>query len=270
MEERRNIQPYLSSMAVENVTDSGPVCCAMMEAQEGVINVVESRCGLVCSECSYREPTHCPGCSNTTKPFWGECRVKSCCEGRQLSHCGDCQEFPCKTLTEFSYDQEQGDNGKRIEQCRNWAKVSIQQSVEVRAASIMKDAATATIALLDDRGFPRASTISSLKTDGIKHAWFATGVNSGKVRCLRCCNKASLCYSDGSNNVTLIGTVDILSDSSIKRQMWLDWFIKHFPGGVDDPNYCILQFTTQQAVFWVDSIYHELSLGPFAVLRADK
>lgn len=83
--------------------------------------MVESRCGILCSECAYKEQTGCLGCRNISKPFWGEsCPVKACCEGRGLEHCGLCEAFPCQLLHQFSYDEEQGDGGKRIEQCRRW------------------------------------------------------------------------------------------------------------------------------------------------------
>lgn len=82
---------------------------------------IESRCGLLCSQCEYREKIPCDGCINISKPFWGEnCPVKSCCESKSLEHCGKCSDFPCEQLTSFAYDKEQGDNGKRIEQCRKW------------------------------------------------------------------------------------------------------------------------------------------------------
>jgi hypothetical protein len=32
----------------------------------------------------------------------------------KLEHCGKCAQFPCKTLNEYSYHPEHGDNGKRI------------------------------------------------------------------------------------------------------------------------------------------------------------
>ena len=83
--------------------------------------MIESRCGLLCSACDYREKMNCPGCVAMAKPFWGDaCAVKSCCESRQHDHCGQCGEFPCETLKEFSHAKEHGDNGKRIEQCRAW------------------------------------------------------------------------------------------------------------------------------------------------------
>ena len=84
--------------------------------------MIESRCGILCNECKYKEPMKCYGCVNIAKPFWGEqCPVKSCCENKNLEHCGKCEVFPCELLTQFAYDKEQGDNGKRIEQCKKWA-----------------------------------------------------------------------------------------------------------------------------------------------------
>ena len=54
--------------------------------------MIESRCGILCSQCSYREQTGCKGCVNIEKPFWGEgCPVKSCCEAKG-EHCGQCSE----------------------------------------------------------------------------------------------------------------------------------------------------------------------------------
>ncbi len=82
---------------------------------------IESRCGLLCSECTYREPTNCVGCVHMEKPFWGDrCPVKACCEAKQHMHCGQCEEFPCDLLKDFAYDKEQGDNGSRIERCKCW------------------------------------------------------------------------------------------------------------------------------------------------------
>ena len=84
--------------------------------------MVESRCGILCSACRYREKVGCKGCTLITKPFWGDaCPVKDCCEEKKLEHCGLCADFPCGLLKQFAYDKENGDNGKRIEHCRKWA-----------------------------------------------------------------------------------------------------------------------------------------------------
>ena len=83
--------------------------------------MIESRCGILCSECEYKEQMNCKGCVNIRKPFWGEsCPVKSCCENKKHENCGYCNDFPCELLNKFAYDKEQGDDGKRIEQCKKW------------------------------------------------------------------------------------------------------------------------------------------------------
>lgn len=83
--------------------------------------MIESRCGLLCGQCAYRENPGCTGCTQMEKPFWGDsCPVKSCCEGKGLAHCGQCREFPCALLHRFAYEMEQSDQGERIRQCERW------------------------------------------------------------------------------------------------------------------------------------------------------
>ena len=93
-----------------------------MMSQKGEIAMIESRCGLLCAQCAYREQMNCPGCVHMDKPFWGDaCPVKFCCEGKGHDHCGQCGEFPCGLLHQFAYDEKQGDGGKRIDQCMCWS-----------------------------------------------------------------------------------------------------------------------------------------------------
>lgn len=81
---------------------------------------IESRCGTLCETCSFQKTTGCKGCVNIENPFWGNCPLKSCCEGKKYAHCGECPAFACQTLTEFAYDPEHGDNGLRLDQCKKW------------------------------------------------------------------------------------------------------------------------------------------------------
>ena len=79
---------------------------------------MESRCGILCGKCEWQKNGKCKGCVNIDNPFWGACPVKSYCEGRGLEHCGECSEFPCTRLVEFAYDENQGDCGVRLDQCK--------------------------------------------------------------------------------------------------------------------------------------------------------
>lgn len=83
--------------------------------------MITTRCGLDCSECSYIADCGCRECIKSNgNPFHGSCPVAECCQKKDYVHCGECGEFPCDLLHSFSYDEEHGDNGARIEQCRNW------------------------------------------------------------------------------------------------------------------------------------------------------
>ena len=84
---------------------------------------IDSRCGLICEGCEYVESHNCKGCIATNgHPFHGECPVAACCQEKGLTHCGECSDFPCEQLNQYSCDPVHGDNppGKRIEQCRKW------------------------------------------------------------------------------------------------------------------------------------------------------
>jgi hypothetical protein len=86
--------------------------------------VIDTRCGLHCFNCTFQERTGCGGCIATNgHPFHGECSLAACCQNKDFLHCGQCLEFPCEQLKEFSYDKEHGDNGERIEQIREWNKI---------------------------------------------------------------------------------------------------------------------------------------------------
>lgn len=86
--------------------------------------MIDSRCGLHCTTCTFKEPCHCGGCMETSgHPFHGECPVAICCQEKGFVHCGECPQLPCDLLTQYSCDPEHGDHpqGARIAQCRQWA-----------------------------------------------------------------------------------------------------------------------------------------------------
>ena len=88
-----------------------------------VIHMVDSRCGLHCTGCEYKETCGCGGCIETNgHPFHGECPVAVCCQDKGIVHCGECPDIPCELLMQYSCDPEHGDTprGARIEQCKRW------------------------------------------------------------------------------------------------------------------------------------------------------
>ena len=57
-------------------------------------------CGSYCGTCEFlnrEEKPNCSGCGNQGgHPFWGECKLHACARKHRLSHCAECEDFPCE------------------------------------------------------------------------------------------------------------------------------------------------------------------------------
>ena len=109
------------------------------------------------------------------------------------------------------------------------------------------------LALIDENGYPTASTLTVSKAEGIKWLTFLTGVDSNKARRIAKCNKGSVCFSSPEYNITLVGTLEVLTDPDIKKEMWYE-AIGEMLSGPDDPTFCVLRFNTERYnLFFADN-----------------
>ena len=126
-----------------------------------------------------------------------------------------------------------------------------------------------TLSLLDHEGYPTTSTLSISKADGIRQITFAGGLDSNKVKRAKEDSRASVCifddnYEGGSYyNITLVGDIEVVTDDEMKKETWYAGLEAHFPnGGLDDPSYCVLKFTTKRYNLWVN-VEEEETVGSF-------
>lgn len=121
------------------------------------------------------------------------------------------------------------------------------QEIINKAGEIIKgnpgDIMHCALGLIDLDGYPTVSTISIAKSDGIKWLAFGTSLDIPKIKRIEKCNKASVCVNSKEYNITLVGTVKVITDPEIKNEMWYDGLTGFF-NGYDDPNYCVLMFET--------------------------
>ena len=103
----------------------------------------------------------------------------------------------------------------------------------------------------DVDGLLTASVITASKSDGIKWINFCTGIGGNKVKRIARDNRAAVCFESNSYSITLKGHLEILTDEEVKRENWYSGIEEHF-SGPDDPNYCILKFTTEKYSLFVD------------------
>lgn len=129
------------------------------------------------------------------------------------------------------------------------------KELEQKAAALLEQCEVVTIASITAEGYPRPVPMSKIKTNGINEIWLATGTTSDKTIHFRKNPLAGISFMQGGDSVCLTGKVSILEDLETKKALWQDWFISHFPGGVEDPNYCILKFTAEEAIYWIEYVF---------------
>ena len=119
------------------------------------------------------------------------------------------------------------------------------------------------VAVLDTYGYPHVATRSVRNADGIFSCYFTTGKGSNMAKSIAKNSKASVFFRYDSGNVTLIGDFEIITDKKTKKDVWVDWFINHYSGGVDDPTYFVVKFITKRVSFWIDSEGAEFDIAQY-------
>lgn len=142
---------------------------------------------------------------------------------------------------------------------KRW-KEKDERTLAEKAVRLLAQCENVTIASIDAHGYPRPVQMSKIGARGFHEVWMATSAHSVKVSDFKANNKAGLCYEHYGDSVALRGTVEIITDSAVRREMWQDWFIHHFPGGPDDPDYVLLHFTGAEATFWINGEFAHLAL----------
>ncbi|MCK5129668.1 MAG: pyridoxamine 5'-phosphate oxidase family protein [Clostridiales bacterium] len=121
-----------------------------------------------------------------------------------------------------------------------------------KANDIVNSSTAAYVAVILKEGFPHCATRSSQKPDGIFSCYFSTSTSGDMAQSIINNSKTSVCFNKGADNVSLSGNCEIVSDMSIKKELWNDGLIEYFPKGVKDPEYCVIKFTAKSASLWID------------------
>ena len=111
------------------------------------------------------------------------------------------------------------------------------------------------ISSVDYEGFPwTKAMLAPRRREGIKTFYFTTNTFSIRVAQYKANPKASIyfCDAEGFKAVMLRGTMEVLTDTVSKEMIWRDGDEQYYPGGVTDPNYCVLKFTTTDGRFYSD------------------
>jgi len=105
----------------------------------------------------------------------------------------------------------------------------------------------AALSLIDENGYPSATTFNITRADGIKWLTFNTAVDRPYAKRIRNNSKACVCINSSAYTINLVGTAEALTDLESKKENWLPLMndMPHW-SGVDDPSLLIIRFTTER------------------------
>lgn len=109
------------------------------------------------------------------------------------------------------------------------------------------------ISSVDENGWPcTKAMLPPRRRLGIETFYFTTNTSSTRVSQYRQNPKACIYFCDRRffRGVMLTGTMEVLTDSASKEMIWRDGDTTYYPGGVTDPDYCVLKFTASQGRFY--------------------
>ena len=127
--------------------------------------------------------------------------------------------------------------------------------VKVLIAQMADSLPIAYISSVDNEGYPcTKAMLAPRKREGITTFYFTTNTFSLRVAHYKANPKASIYFCDtkGFKGMMLRGTMEVLTDAKSKEMIWREGDTQYYPGGVTDPNYCVLKFTATDGRFYSD------------------
>jgi general stress protein 26 len=108
---------------------------------------------------------------------------------------------------------------------------------------------------VDEDGFPNVKALlKPRKREGIKTFWFPTNTSSVHVAQFRVEPRSCLYFFDRRTHkgVMLRGKMEVIEDGETKKMIWNEGDVRYYNKGVNDPDYCVLKFTTLSGRYYVE------------------
>lgn len=110
------------------------------------------------------------------------------------------------------------------------------------------------IASVDEEGFPNMKAMYAPRKAEENCFYFSTNTSSMRVQQFMRNPKGSIYfYNKGRfkyEGLMLTGTIEVLQDDEIKREIWHAGDTMYYKQGVADPDYCVLKFTAEKGRYY--------------------
>jgi general stress protein 26 len=106
---------------------------------------------------------------------------------------------------------------------------------------------------VDEKGYPHIrAMLPPVKRDGIKTFYWHTNSGSMKIKHYTKHPKACIYFYDKRffRGVMLKGTMEILDDKKIKKEIWKDEFAMYYKDGMNGGDFIIIKFTAENGRYY--------------------
>jgi general stress protein 26 len=125
--------------------------------------------------------------------------------------------------------------------------------------NVMKTSPVCFLTTVNENGFPEIRAMFNLKNgktfpglatmmdryDRDFTVILGTNTSSAKVRQIKQSMKTAVyfCNADGFEGVMLSGSMEIVIDTALKKELWQPGWEMYYPKGMDDPDFSVLRLT---------------------------
>lgn len=135
---------------------------------------------------------------------------------------------------------------------------------EKTIGKLIDKAGNAFLCYTDAEGFPvTRAMLPPREREGIRIFLFSTNTSSNKVACFRKDSRASIYFVDKRfyRGISLAGHIEVLEDAASKKRIWQAGDTIYYPGGVSDPDYCVLRFVAEKGRYYSNFKSEDLEIA---------
>ena len=137
--------------------------------------------------------------------------------------------------------------------------------IEAAADELVSKCPIMFVSSVNESGYPRVCCVNKLKDRGFREIYFVTSKRSekqGKAKHFVTYSKASVCFQQDGDSLTLVGEVEFVTDKAEMRELWNEGDRGFFPKGIDDPKIRFIRFRTLEATFWIAHKFRTVKYQP--------
>lgn len=137
------------------------------------------------------------------------------------------------------------------------------RETEGAALDLAGRAAIGYLGTVDGEKRPCIKAMMKTAHEGLKTFWFCSNVSSKRAGQLEDDPGACLYFADEETfeGLMLSGTARVLRDAEILGRFWQPEMVRYYPDGVDDRDYCVIEFSAETGNY-----YHGLENRDFSII----